>query len=109
MRRLAPANFTRALIAAAKPAAASKRLFDVIFEELALPPTDQARARQLESLRQATGAAQISQSAERWAKSNGAGGHGKTCGNRIRETRAHARHHFGRRAPMLRRRPSERG
>ena len=64
LRRLARADFARAMIAAAEVPAASKRMFDV-FNEPGSPPTDEALTRQFEYLRRATGAEQISQSAEK--------------------------------------------
>jgi hypothetical protein len=57
LRRLARADFARALIAAAD--APSGRMFDV-FNEPGSPPTDEALTRQFECLRRATGAEQLS-------------------------------------------------
>jgi uncharacterized protein YbjT (DUF2867 family) len=64
LRRVARADFARALIAAADTPAASKRMFDV-FNEAGSPPTDEALTRQFECLRRPTGAAEVSQPAER--------------------------------------------
>ncbi|MBV8400302.1 MAG: NAD(P)H-binding protein [Acetobacteraceae bacterium] len=64
LRRVARADFARALIAAAVAPAASRCMFDV-FNEAGSPPTDEALTRQFECLRRPTGAAQVSQSAER--------------------------------------------
>jgi hypothetical protein len=64
LRRLARADFARALIAAAEAPAASRRMFDV-FNEPGSPPTDEALARQFACPRRARGAEQISQSAEK--------------------------------------------
>jgi hypothetical protein len=63
LRRLARADFARALIAAADARAASKRMFDV-FNEPGSPATDEALRRQFECLR-TTGGRQTSQSTEK--------------------------------------------
>ena len=62
-RRLARADFARALIAAADAPVASRRMFDV-FNEPGRPPTDEVLAKQFESLRGLMPAEQISQSDE---------------------------------------------
>ena len=63
LRRLARADFARALIAAADVPAASKRMFDV-FNEPGSPPSDDVLTSQFECLRRPASAEQVSHSTE---------------------------------------------